>query len=179
MSDEFAHPQAEPDNLNPGEKPMQGYAANPRILTDGGTHNDGNCNQERQGRHIDEVSRDDGEVEDGLVDASHARQGSIFWVIHRPRSRRINPFATPWTGDQGGLFFSAALSRRFIQIGVGARWVDTGLASARLSPTRDRVQRNFNGDIVWVGHAVARVIRDLLEAMCRQSLFSESRPSRH
>jgi hypothetical protein len=68
-------------NFDPCEEPDDWHAANLCVRSSGGSDDDGNGNAEGQRRDVDKVAGDDAEVEDFVVDPTHAIESILFAIV--------------------------------------------------------------------------------------------------
>ena len=193
MGNDLGNPQTQPDDFDPGEEPDDADTADVRIGSGSGTNDDGDGEEDGQRQDVDEVAGDDREVHDSSVDATHAVEAAVRWILRLPRIGGFYPL--PAHADCPSSFsviYALFVFHRSIVLGVGGdRDFGVEFAGTLLTPASDWSQRDVDSGIVWVvgtgwhvAVAVAVAIAvvglwDLLEAVFRKTLFRKARTPRH
>lgn len=143
VGDDLHDPETEPDDLDPDPELLLVGAADGAGDCAGLREDDGNGQEERNGRDIDHVAGDDAVVEDLGVDSAHAVEGRL--VLARPGRQRGSCARV----DLGQASAAAVEHARLLSLFVLVRG-----RRVRGRVADDRLQGDVGGAVHGVGDAV-------------------------
>lgn len=167
VCNDLGHPQTQPDHLDPGEEPDDLDAPNAGIGRRRGTDDDGDGDEGGQGQDVDEVARDDGEVEDLGVELAHAGEGAVLGGLSLA-AHGVGQGAAAAV-EEGVLFMMGGRGLG----GFGLVCVLRGRVAV------DGGEGDVDGGIVRVGHGGAVGVGELGEAVVREALLVDAGAAGH